>query len=740
MKQRMWQGFLAVTLAAVVAGPLWGQTLNQDLQKLVQTPAVTGYEWHLSSVLRQDMAKWKPQEDELGDVIVAIGSGAPRRLLVTPIDEPGYVVSDITPDGYLRVQRLPQFGASPVFDELSSAEPVTIFTASGRAVTGVIAGPSIHLEEGGVPVHHVLTPEQVYVDIGAHSAAEARSTGVDLLDPIALDRHLYELGTGKMTAMAVGDRFGAAALLEMLRHIDPSKIHGTLIVAFVTQEWSGGHGLERVMDRFHPDQMIYVGPALPGRGPSAAGEAPTKQPGAGVLVVGTSPQAPLTGLGAELQQLASAHGIPLATDHSASPQPPGYLPKPALPASFAHLAIATAWPSTPAALIDSGDLAHLAELLELYLQGSFTAPVMQALAPPRIELPARPKTAPPVPTILKDLVESYGISSREGPVRDAIKQLLPPWAKTETDSAGNLILRWTPAPGEKGPSMVFDAHMDEIGFQVKSIDDNGRLEVQWEGGGFLEYYLGHPLLVLTSQGPRQGILELPNGWQKNGLSLRFERGATYRVDVGARTADEARQMGVKVGDMMTIPKTYRKLLGTIATCRSFDDRVGDTALIAAAWALGPNFHGNVTFVFTTEEELGLDGAAAFAGELAKEDRVPQYVFAIDTFVSADSPLESKRFGDALVGHGFVVRAVDNSNIVPTRDVQEMVHLAEANKIPIQYGVTGGGNDGAAYLRYGSVDVALGWPLRYSHSPGEISDTRDVEGLAKIVVAAAHSWK
>ena len=288
--------------------------------------------------------------------------------------------------------------------------------------------------------------------------------------------------------------------------------------------------------------------------------------------------------------------------------------------------------------------------------------------------------------------------------------------------------------------MVFDAHMDEIGFQVKSIDADGILEVQWRGGGFLEYYLGHPVLVLTSQGPRPGILELPDGWQKRGLSLLFERGATYRVDLGARTADEARQMGVAVGDMMTIPKTYRQLLGTIATCRSFDDRVGDTALIAAAWALGPDFHGNVTFVFTTEEELGLDGAAAFAAELAKENRVPQYVFAIDTFVSADSPLESKRFGDALVGHGFVVRAVDNSNIVPTRDVQEMAHLAEANKIPVQYGVTGGGNDGAAYLRYGSVDVALGWPLRYSHSPAEVSDTRDVEGLAKIVFAAAHSWK
>ncbi|MGH9569279.1 MAG: M20/M25/M40 family metallo-hydrolase, partial [Candidatus Angelobacter sp.] len=86
-----------------------------------------------------------------------------------------------------------------------------------------------------------------------------------------------------------------------------------------------------------------------------------------------------------------------------------------------------------------------------------------------------------------------------------------------------------------------------------------------------------------------------------------------------------------------------------------------------------------------------------------------------------------------------VRAADNSNIVPISLVHKTVSLARSAGIPVQYGVTGGGNDGAAFLLYGSTDVALGWPLRYSHSPAEVIDLRDLDALAKIVGAVAKSW-
>jgi putative aminopeptidase FrvX len=164
------------------------------------------------------------------------------------------------------------------------------------------------------------------------------------------------------------------------------------------------------------------------------------------------------------------------------------------------------------------------------------------------------------------------------------------------------------------------------------------------------------------------------------------------------------------------------------------------ALIEAAKELGPKLEDReVTFIWSTGEEIGLKGAAAAAEQMAKEGDGPDFVFAIDTFVSSDSPIESKRFADAEIGKGFVVRAVDNSNIVPREYVDRVVKLARENKIPVQFGVTGGGNDGAVFVRYGAVDVALGWPLRYSHSPGEVIDTRDMDGLGKIVAVLAKKW-
>jgi len=340
------------------------------------------------------------------------------------------------------------------------------------------------------------------------------------------------------------------------------------------------------------------------------------------------------------------------------------------------------------------------------------------------------------------LIETYGASGHEKAVRDEVKRLLPEWAKPQTDDAGNLILHLGDS-SDKKPSILVVAHMDEIGFEVESIAADGRLQVKWLGGGELSFFAGHQALVHSSAGTtHDAVMDLPTGWDQADFSWpkSSDTANAIRVDVGARSADEAAKMGIRAGDWVTIPKAYRELYGARANGRSFDDRVGCAALVGAVWALGQNLKDrDVTFVWSTGEEIGLVGAGRLAKRLAAEHRVPDYVFAVDTFVSSDSPLESQRFADAPIGKGFVIRAVDNSNVVPRDLVDKVVSLAKQNKIPVQYGVTGGGNDGSAFTRYGSVDVALGWPLRYAHSPGEVIDTRDFEGLTRIITAIARSW-
>ena len=721
--------------------------LPQRLDEFVRTPAVSGYENQLADEIRSSLRNLHPATDNLGDVIVTIGSGTPHRLLVAPMDEPGFVVSEITPDGYLRVQRLPQGGLPPIFNEMYSAQPVRIETAAGKWIDGVVAGLSVHLQPGRTNPPKASDIENIYVDIGASSEAEVRKAGVDVLDPIVINRRLMNLGGAKMAAASIGDRFAAAALVELLARVEPAKIQGTVTVAFVVQQRTGARGLQRILTGTQADEMIYVGRLLPG-GPLPEMEtlhrAPRRELGDGVLVGVQQTDGSLPAFATELKQLADTHKISFASDYSASILPKSYLPMPELPAKWAHLAIATSWTDTPAETIAANDLLNLTKLLDLYLAASPPGGSSGGKTSSRQDFAEHV----PLPTteVLRELVEVYGVSYHEAPVREFVERLLPPWAKPEADDAGNLILHLgTPAAGSKTARILVVAHMDEIGFTVKSISQDGRLEVEWRGGGDLSFFAGHPALVHAAKGDLDAIVELPSGWDTANFKWPTDAGQAgstnpVRVDVGARTADEVAKLGIHLGDTITIPKAYRPLLGTRANGRSFDDRVGDTALISAVWAVGaPLKDRDVTFVWSTGEEEGLVGAAKVAQRLAAAGQEPDFVFAVDTFVSADSPIESKRFGDAEIGKGFVIRAVDNSNIVPTDLVERIIKLAHASQIPIQFGVTGGGNDGSAFVRYGSVDIALGWPLRYSHSPAEVIDTRDVDSLARIITVITRRW-
>jgi putative aminopeptidase FrvX len=725
------------------AGKIPGD-LASDLKEFVETPAVPGYENELGEKIRAKVAALHPVVDSLGDVIVTIGSGAPRRLIVTPIDEPGYVVSGITDDGYLRLQRLPQSSLPSIFNELYSAQPVKVRTSSGKWIDGVVAGLSIHLQTGRASPPKSSDIENMYVDIGASSASDVRRARVDILSPIAINRSLGDLGHEKIAAASVGDKFSAAAVVDVLRHADPAKISGTLTVAFMVQQRVGGRGLQRILSTTQSDEMTYVGPMVAGGnvpGLEGVHRAPRREPGSGVLVGLDKSSGELSGLAADFSQLAIAHQIRLATDYSALVVAPDYLGSPAFPARWAHLGIATAWPDTPAESIDRSDLAALIVLLEWYCQAQPVNSDAYRLGSTADGILKLRKGPPQNVEILTGLVKSYGASGHEDPVRDFVKSLLPSWAKAETDEKGNLILRVgiTPA-GTKTPKILVVAHMDEIGFEVKSISNDGRLEVETLGGMELSYYEGHSMLVHTSTGDCSAIMELPNGWDDANFKWPRESEHTIRVDVGAGSPEQVAKLGIKVGDSVTIPKEYRPLLGTRANGRSFDDRVGDTALISAVWALGgPLKERDVTFVWSTGEEIGLVGAGALAKRLAAEGHTPDYVFAVDTLVSSDSPLESKRFADAELGKGFAVRAVDGSNIAPRELVEKIVRLAHANQIPVQLGVTGGGNDGATFVPYGAVDIALGWPLRYSHSPAEVTDTGDVDALSRIIALIARSW-
>jgi len=727
-----------------------GQTQNgaaapaaRELRKLADIPSVSGYEKPVTDLIRAELASFHPATDSLGDVTVTIGSGMPHRLIVTPVDEPGFVVSAITEDGYLRLQRVPQSQLPAIFNELYSGQPVKVGTANNEWLDGVVAGLSIHLQIGRANLPNPRDIENMYVDIGASSAAEARKSGVDVLSPIAISRTIGELDGRMIAGTSVGDKFGAAALIDVLHAIDPSKTDGTLTIAFVVQQWFGARGFERTLNSTRSDEMIYVGRLLSGGtvpGMEGVHRAPRRELGSGVLVGMEQTSGTPLGLAGDLKKLADTNRIPIETDYSAGVTPAGYLQQPTFPPKWVHVGIATAWTNTPAEAVDTDDLQKLEQMLQLYVQGAITLTRPNSgnavSATPRPEREAAGSSE-----ILKSLIARYGVSRHEEAVREEVKRLLPQWAKPETDAAGNLIVNAGTAPaGSKADRIFLMAHMDETGFEVKSISRDGRLVLEGEGRGEIDAYEGHPAVVHSAGTDHDAIMELPNNWDEANFQWPQDSETAIRADVGARNPEEVARLGIKPGDTVTVPKAYRPLAGTRANARSLDDRVGCAALISATGTLsGPLKDRDVTFVWTTQEEIGLRGAAALAKRLSTDGGEPNYVFAVDTFVSSDSPLESKRFADAELGKGFVVRALDDSNRVPRELVDRIIKLARANQIPVQYGVTGGGNDGSEFVPYGAIDIAIGWPLRYSHSPAELIDTRDVHALARILAAVARNW-
>lgn len=738
---------LGLLLINISANPASAQTRAKasSVEDLITTPAVSGHEQRLVRIIKEQLKSGSPRTDNLGNVFVTLGSGSPHRVIVTPVDEPGYVVSDITSDGYLRVQRLPQAPPNAVFDILQSAQPVWVITRSGKRVNGVFAGLSVHLQPLRRDAPKLNHPDEMYLDIGASSPQEVRAAGVDLLDSVVLNRTDYLVGANEHSAPAIGDHFGVVVLTNLFRQLSKSnaKIEGSLTIAFVTQQWAGGRGLDRLINELHPTEMVYVGrlqaPRRAAQGETAAAVASPVMPGSGILLAAADTSVPLSALAANLKKIADEDQVPLTVQAAAPPRMTSYAKATSWPEQFVQLGVPTLFPVTPAETISDFD----SEKLEDVLYGYATAtPKTEDHGQTRTSGTGRHNRNPE--SVIGKLIDSYGPSGYEEEVRNTVKSLLPAWAKPETDEAGNLILHFAGSSSSANTKkIVFMAHMDEIGFVVRSIEPDGHLEVDSDGGGYSEFFWGHPIRIHTANGAVGGVLGLPDGWEKPNFEWpRGPRGIEEpaKVYVGTHTAEETEKLGIKVGDWMTIPKGYRPLYGNRANGRSFDDRVGCAALVEAARALGPSLAGrDVTFVWSTQEEIGLKGAAVYAEHVAAAGKAPDFVFAIDTFVSSDSPIESKRFADAPLGKGFVIRSVDNSNIAPLEYVDRVIKLARENHIAIQYGVTGGGNDGAVFPRYGSVDIPLSWPLRYSHSPGEVIDTRDLDALAQIVAVLSKNW-
>lgn len=695
--------FAAMLLTAAPSTAAVAQT-SVDLDAVaswVAIDVVTGYETRLSPGVAHGLPGWI--SDQWGNLVRVAGSGAPRTVIACALDAPGLSASQITEDGYLRTHRIGRGSGHPLWDQAFEAQPVRILTATGP-VTAVVARSNGHFAAQHRDETDVVSADDLWVDVGVTSAEQVGALGIGLLDPIVRDLPPWPLADG-VAGPAAGRRAGCAVVAALAEEEPDGETHFVMSA----QEGFGWVGLSSYVARNGAfDALTVVGP----------GEESFQDERTGP-----------DGLGQRLLPILSDAGIEEVRLLAPRVRSPG-----------AHMEY-----------IGSAEIRRLVDALRTPSGRSPTW--VAAPAPPEPRGAHMNPVMADAAAMLTDLVEAYGVPGHEWPVRRYVLEALPQWARERAvvDDIGNV---WIDA-GPDRDTTVFMAHMDEVGYEIEAIMPDGVVRLDRLGGAVSSAWEGQTALVhfdppgAPSTRTGDGTNTDPR-WKESSLTAEAPRepirGIFLTRDVAGEkspptehawfgmTGAELEAAGVRVGHSVTSYKTGRRMGVHRYVARALDDRAGTTALLMAIRSIDPDaLPGKVIFAFSVHEEGGLVGAGAMAERFA---RTSHRIYSIDTFVSSDTPLESPHFAFAPLGDGPVLRATENSGVSPDHERVRVRAAAMAAGIPLQTGLTQGGTDGTRFTFYGAPNQGLSWPGRYSHSPGEVLDLRDLVRLAELIEAVA----
>ncbi len=332
--------------------------------------------------------------------------------------------------------------------------------------------------------------------------------------------------------------------------------------------------------------------------------------------------------------------------------------------------------------------------------------------------------------LLKQLCETPGVPSREEQLRKIVKEALSSLVdEIRVDVMGNVV---GVKRGKGRRRVMIAAHMDEIGFLVKFMDEKGFLRLQTLGGFDPRQLFAQRVLVHTAKsGALRGVLSYtakPIHLQTGDEAKEAPKVENFFVDLGMKAAEVKKV--VAVGDMVTMDRTL-EVCGDNVISKAIDNRVGVFVMIEALRAL-KSHEVDIFAVATTQEEVGLRGAttAAFAVE-------PEVGIALDTTLANDYPGVPDADACTRLGEGAGIKIMDGSLICHPKLVAHMRKLAEAKKIPHQMEILPrGGTDGGALQRSrgGTISMTLSVPTRYIHTVNEMASCKDIESAIRLLSA------
>lgn len=329
--------------------------------------------------------------------------------------------------------------------------------------------------------------------------------------------------------------------------------------------------------------------------------------------------------------------------------------------------------------------------------------------------------------LLAELTGATGIASREDDIRGiVVKEMKPLVDELSVDALGNVF----GIKHGEGPTVMISAHMDEIGFLIRYIDDKGFIRLQPVGGFDPRVLVAQRVRIRTRKGGEvYGVLQPgvkpvhlmgPNDSKELKLEEMF-------VDIGL-PGEEVKQT-VSVGDMVTLDRPLAQYGDTVAS-KALDDRVGVYVMIEALRAMTKQARAKIVAVASTQEEVGLRGAtvASYAVE-------PDISVALDVTIAADIPGTPDDTAVSRLRGGAAIKVFDSSHISNPNLVEHLRQIAEEHGIPHQLELLPrGGTDAGAMqkARAGSAAVTISIPTRYVHSVNEMAATSDIDACVNLL--------
>lgn len=321
----------------------------------------------------------------------------------------------------------------------------------------------------------------------------------------------------------------------------------------------------------------------------------------------------------------------------------------------------------------------------------------------------------------KKLSEADGIASNEREVRKVLLEELKDHSdEIVCDGLGSII--FSKIKDEKAPNIMICAHMDEVGFMVRSIDNLGMIHLITIGGVKPLAQFTQKVRITTSDGRK--IPAIINGTYNDGKAEKIY------ADVGAYTAEEVYNLGIKVGDMVTYTTEFEEFtLQNRLVGKAFDDRIGCFVMGEVLKRLDKkDINCNIHFAATSSEEVGIRG-----GKTATQLMNPDVVFVIDV-ACAKNEFVRDYTNQKQIDKGVMLMHRDRT-LVPNKEmINYIIETAEKNNISLQHDMfeSGGTDGGEAHLvNEGKPCAVTCVPVRYGHCAFSIVSNKDLETIIEL---------